>query len=89
MHDEIFADTFGGIGISKGVIKIDFASASVTEKDDKGQPKEVFRQRVVMPVEGFLRTYAMMQTMVQRLQDTGAIKPPPAATTTPPKSAKK
>ncbi len=75
MTKEMFADTIGGIGINKGVIRMDFVSQSATEKDGKGQPTDEFRQRIVMPVEGFLRMHAMMQSMMQKLQESGALTP--------------
>jgi len=78
MTKEMFADTISGIGINKGVIRMDFVSQSATEKNAKGQPVDEFRQRVVMPVEGFLRMHAMMQSMMQKLQDAGALTPRPA-----------
>ena len=75
MTKELFADTISGIGINKGVIRMDFVSQSATEKNAKGQPLDEFRQRIVMPVEGFLRMQAMMQSMMQKLQDAGALTP--------------
>lgn len=74
MADEIYADGISGIGLSRGVVKMDLATESVTEKDPKGAPKLVHRQRVVMPVDGFLRTLAAMQDMARKLQEAGVLK---------------
>lgn len=75
MSKEVFADAFGGLGISKGVVRIDLVTQSVTDKDAKGEPKDEFVQRVVMPVDGFLRSFSMMQAMMTKLQDAGLVKP--------------
>jgi hypothetical protein len=75
MSKELFADSIGALGISKGVVRIDLVTQSATEKNAKGEPKEEFCQRVVMPVEGFLRTFGMMQSLMQKLQEAGLVKP--------------
>lgn len=80
MADEIYADGILGIGLSRGVVKMDLASESASEKDGKGAPVLVHRQRVVMPVDGFLRTLAAMQDMARKLQDAGVLKPVDPAT---------
>jgi len=91
MTDELFADGLGEIGITGAVVRMDLFSLSPTEKDDKNQPKPVFRQRIVMPVEGFVRTFALMAQVMQQLEKQGVIKRPavdaaPAQGAGPPKS---
>lgn len=92
MSDERYADAVGEIALTGPVVRMDLVSLSPTEKDDKGQPKAVFRQRVVMPVDGFVQSFALMARVMQQLEKQGVIKravaegkeaPPPA----PPKSS--
>ena len=74
MENELFADTIGAIAITGAVVRLDLVSLSTTEKDDKNQPKAVFRQRVVMPIEGFVRTFGLMAQTMQQLEKQGVIK---------------
>jgi hypothetical protein len=90
MNEERFADAIGEIALVGSTVRIDLVSFSV-EKDDKGQPRPVFRQRIVMPVEGFVRSFGVMAQVMQQLEKQGVIKRQageavPAADASPPKS---
>ena len=74
MTTELFADRVGEITVTGPVIRLDLVSLSPTEKDDKNQPKAVFRRRVIMPVEGFVQSFALMAQIMQQLEKTGVIK---------------
>jgi hypothetical protein len=76
MEDERYADAIGEIGLTGPVVRMDLVSLSATEKDEKNQPKPVFRQRVVMPLEGFVRSFALMAQVMQQLEKQGVIKRP-------------
>ena len=73
MADEIFADTITGIAITGSVVRIDFASLAAAEDASK-QPKPVFRQRVIMPVEGFVQSFATMARVMQQLEQKGVVR---------------
>ena len=72
MDEQIFSDGVGTISIVGGTVRLDFVVYSPTEKDPKGQPLAVFRQRVVMGVEGFLLSATKIQEAVQALSKLGA-----------------
>ena len=78
MDEQIFADGIGAISIIGTTVRLDFISLSPTERDEKGQPKTVFTQRVVMGMDGFLRSAAKFQEALQALQKMGALQPQPA-----------
>ena len=78
MTAELFADSLGGISITGGVVRMDLVSLSSSEKDEKGQPKPVFRQRLIMPVEGFVQSFSLMAQVMQQLEKSGVIKKAPA-----------
>jgi hypothetical protein len=78
MENELFADSIGEISVTGAVVRIDLASLSPTERDADKKPKPVFRQRVVMPVEGFVQSFALMAQVMQQLEKTGVIKKAPA-----------
>lgn len=73
MSDERFADAIGEIALVGSTVRMDLVSLG-GEKDDKGQPKPVFRQRIVMPVEGFVRSFGVMAQVMQQLEKQGVIK---------------
>jgi len=66
MSDQIFADALGGILVTGGTVRLDFV-AIAPAGGESGQAKLEFQQRVIMPVEGFLRAAAKMQEAVQAL----------------------
>lgn len=92
MDKELFADAVAEITLTGPLARLDLASFSVREKDEKGQPKLELRQRVVMPLEGFVRTFGLMAQVMQQLEKQGVIKrvggeAQVATDTAPPKSA--
>lgn len=71
---DLFADGVGEITLVGGMVRIDLVSLSATEKDDSGQPLLEMRRRLVMPPEGFLRSFAAMENLVKQLVDAGVIR---------------
>jgi hypothetical protein len=55
-HREVFADGMGEITLSAGMVRIDLVSLSASKKDAEGRPELEFRQRLIMPPDGFLRS---------------------------------
>jgi hypothetical protein len=74
MSDEIFSDGIGEILITGSVVRIDLVSLSVSEKDQDGRPRAVFRQRIVMPLEGFIHSLGILEKATHKLVDDGRIK---------------
>ena len=79
MDEQVFADGIGAISIIGTTVRLDFVSISPTERDEKGQMKTVFTQRVVMGIDGFLRSTQKIQEALQALQKMGALQPAPGA----------
>jgi hypothetical protein len=75
VDDQIFSDGIGTISVIGATVRVDFVALSPTEREANGQPKAVFRQRIVMGVDGFLRSAAKVQEAVQALQKMGATTP--------------
>lgn len=74
MHEEIFADGIGEITLEHGVFRIDLVTISPTKRGKDKKPTLEFRQRIIMPPDGFLRSFASMERVVKKLVETGAIK---------------
>lgn len=88
---EVFADGIGWIGFHGGVVRIDFFSygtpdattATVAGKPPDKEPERVVRQRIVMPIDGFLRSLAAMTDLARKLEEGGMIVRRPNAATAP------
>ena len=74
MSDEVFADGILGVGFGKGAVRIDFFALSAEAVDAKGQPAKERRQRVVMTTEGFVEAYAMLTSVMDKLQAQGLVR---------------
>jgi hypothetical protein len=78
MQDEVYSDGIAEITVTGPIVRVDLMSLSPTERDAKNNPKAVFRQRIVMPVDAFANSVDLMRKAVQGLIDAGVIKPPSA-----------
>lgn len=79
MQQELYADAIGEITVSGSIVRVDLVSLSPTERDGSNAPKPVFRQRIIMSVEGFANSVDLMQKALQGLIEGGAIKRQPDA----------
>lgn len=83
MHNEVYSDGIGEITVSGSVVRIDLVSLSPTERDAANNPKPVFRQRIVMPIEAFANAADLVQKVLQGLVDAGAVTRTSAAQSQP------
>jgi hypothetical protein len=72
---EIFADGIGEIVLSGGMVRLDLVALSGSQREASDKPKLEFRQRIVMPPDGFLRSFSAMEDLVRQLVDAGLVKP--------------
>ncbi|MGN6549928.1 MAG: hypothetical protein ACTHJ3_08560 [Pararhizobium sp.] len=73
MTDELYADGIGEITVTGSVVRIDLVSLSATEKDAANKPAAVFRQRIIMSIEGFANAVDLMQKAREGLVEAGAV----------------
>jgi len=78
MTTELFADSVGRIDFVGGLVRIELASVEPVEGTNQGRMD--VRQRVIMPLEGFLAAFGRFQGLIQRLTDAGIVRAeaPPA-----------
>lgn len=89
MVQEVFADTFGRVDFIGGAIRIELIAIDPGAASDEKELQMSPRQRIIMPVDGFLHAYGTMSSLVEKLASSGVIKPTgatPAAGGAPPKS---
>ncbi|MEF3134505.1 hypothetical protein OS035_23915 [Rhizobium sp. 268] len=74
MSNELYADGIGEITITGTIVRIDLMSLSATDRDANNNPKPVFRQRIIMPVDAFANAVDLMQKALGGLVEAGAVR---------------
>jgi hypothetical protein len=74
MSSELYADGIGEITVTGTIVRIDMMSLSAVERDEKNNPKPVFRQRIIMPVDAFANAVDLMQKALAGLVEAGAVR---------------
>ena len=72
---DIFADGIGEITLAGGMVRMDLVNLVGSQKDSEKKPKLEFSQRIVMPPDGFLRSFSAMENLVKQLIEAGLVKP--------------
>ena len=70
---ELFADNISELTLTGPLVRIDLVSLSATAKDAEGKPKPELRQRIVMPVDGFVQSFSLMSQLMAQLEKQGVI----------------
>ncbi len=70
---EIFADGIGQIRFVGGMVRIDLISLDAGEEPDS-KPVPVSKERIIMPSEGFLRSFDTMQRLIDQLLENGVVR---------------
>jgi hypothetical protein len=74
MVPETYTDGIGWIGLSEGMIRIEFVSHAPPREADAQQPITEVRQRIIMTPQTFLRSVVAQQRVVAKLQEAGLVK---------------
>jgi hypothetical protein len=77
---EVFSDEIMSIVVTGNVIRIDFGALGRIGADNS-HPALEFRERIVMPLDGFLRSLGHVDTVIRDLVASGQIKPPASGET--------
>lgn len=72
---EIFADGIGEITLSGGMVRLDLVSLVGSQNDEKNKPHLEVTRRIVMPPDGFLRSFSAMENLIKQLVDAGLVQP--------------
>jgi hypothetical protein len=74
MVPEVFADTFGRVDFIGGAIRIELIAIDPGAASDQNELRMTPRQRVIMPVDGFLHASGTMSALVEKLANSGVLK---------------
>lgn len=72
-----FSDRLVNISITGPLVRLDFATLAAPVKEGQ-QPTLTQNQTMVMPMDGFLQSFGMLESMVRKLITEGVLKPQPA-----------
>jgi len=73
--NQTFADTIGSITVTGNLVRIDFVSMSAAQPADaKAQRRYEVSERVVLPLDGFLRGMAAQQDIINKMIEAGVLK---------------
>lgn len=71
---DVFADGIGEITLSGGMVRMDFVTLVGSQNAEGNKPRLEFSQRIVMPPDGFLRSFSAMENLVKQLVDAGLVQ---------------
>jgi hypothetical protein len=74
MNREIFADAISAVHITGNMVRIDLMSLQPHMKSKDGQPVYDISQRIIMPLEGFVQSFATQEKAVRQLIESGVLK---------------
>lgn len=72
--EEYFADGIGEITLAGGMVRMDLVSLTGKQGDDNDKPRLEATRRIIMPPDGFLRSFGAMENLVKQLVDAGIVK---------------
>jgi hypothetical protein len=72
---EFFADGIGEITLSGGMVRMDLVTMVGSQNDPENKPRLELSKRIVMPPDGFLRSFSAMENLVKQLIEAGLVKP--------------
>jgi len=74
---EIFADGIGQIHFAGGMVRYDFMT--LQPNPNGGDPTIQYKERIIMPPQGFLNAFQSMQNLIDKLLDAGVLQKNPNA----------
>ena len=76
LPEHIFADRLSNLSITGNLVRLELAALQAPAVQG-GEPQLMPTQTSVMPLEGFLPSFSMMETMVKKLVADGVLKVQP------------
>ncbi len=86
MEHQIYCDGIGRISVIEGMVRLDLYSYSPSETDANGQPRPVLSHRIVMGMDGFLRSSEKVVEAVKLISQARKPQTAPPAAPQPPVS---
>ena len=74
MNQEIFTDGISTVHVTGNLVRLDLMSLQPQLKSDNGQPVVEINKRVIMPLDSFVKSYALQQKIMKQLVEAGVVQ---------------
>jgi hypothetical protein len=74
MNQEIFADGVSAVHVTGNIVRIDLFSMQPHLQSKDGKPVFDISRRVIMPLDGFVKSFAVQEQVLQQLIATGKVQ---------------
>jgi hypothetical protein len=74
MNKELFADAVSAVHMTGNIVRIDLMSLQPHLKSQNGQPVFDVSQRIIMPLDGFVQSFAVMEKAINQMVEVGVLK---------------
>jgi hypothetical protein len=74
MNQEIYADGISAVHVTGNLIRIDLMTVQPQLKSDNGKPVVEVNKRLIMPLDGFVRSFAVQEQIMKQLLEAGVVK---------------
>ncbi|MBP2651377.1 MAG: hypothetical protein H6Q74_2202 [Firmicutes bacterium] len=74
MNTEIFADGISAVHVTGNIVRIDLMSVQPQLKSENGQPVAEIQKRLIMPLDGFIKSLEVQQKVVNQLIQAGVLE---------------
>ena len=75
---ERYADGIAAVHVTGNLVRIDFMSIQPQLNQSEGRPVYDVKDRIIMPLEGFVQSLEVQQEIVQKLLENGVLKRTPS-----------
>lgn len=73
MNQDIYVDTVSNIYVTGNIVRVDLVALQPERKTAEGQPVYSVTQRIVMPLEGLMQSFALHNDVIKKLVEAGIV----------------
>jgi hypothetical protein len=74
MNQEIYADEISVVHTTGNIVRLDLMTVQPHLKSDNGQPVVEINKRLIMPLDGFVKSFALQEQVMKQLLEAGIVK---------------
>jgi hypothetical protein len=74
MNREIFADAISAVHVTGNLVRIDLMTLQPHLKSENGQPVVDISQRLILPLEGFVQSFTVQESIMKQLIEAGVLE---------------
>jgi hypothetical protein len=74
MNQEIYVDGISVIHVTGNLIRLDLMTVQPHLKSENGQPVVEINKRLIMPLDGFVKSFALQEQIMKQLLEAGVVQ---------------